>query len=182
MHPWLTSTIGDSSHGFLGADESLDDVLARDAETMARLGVSYDQLADALDELLATAVEMWSEPVPPEEFEEYMARQTDYPNLYEPETIPHFNLDHLPDSQLGYLIGHLQVFIVSYKGWQDCPWGCDARGASDFMVVNRQTGGSVTAPELMPHLIRTHHFFEGLGTPFRTDPERLASVLGLVTH
>ena len=72
------------------------------------------------------------------------------------------------------------MFIVAYKGWQDCPWGCVAHGDHDFMILNRKTGESVTAPELMPHLIRAHHFFEGLGTPFRTDPERLARVLELV--
>ena len=170
-----------SQLGFLGAGESLDEVLAHDAESMARLGVSYDELADALANLLTTALDLWSKPVPENEIAWYLENQTDFPNLYHPETIPHFDLHNLPDVRLGCLVGHLQVFIVVYKGWQDCPWGCAAHGSNDFMIINRKTGESVTTPELMPHLIRAHHFFEGLGTPFRTDPERLARVLGYVT-
>jgi hypothetical protein len=167
--------------GLLGAYESLDEVLARDAETLTRLGVSYDDLADRLGELMKKALEMWRRPVPPEQFEEVLARRTDFPNLNRPETIPHFDLHNLPDIHLGFLIGHLQVFLVNYKGWQYCPWGCNATTSSDFMIVNRVTGQSVTAPELMPHLIRTHHFFGGLRSPYRTNPEQLARVLELVT-
>jgi hypothetical protein len=169
-----------STLGFLGADESLDEVRSRDAESLARLGISYDQLADALGDVLATALDVWRTPVPEDKFEEVLAHQTDFPNFYRPETIPHFDLHHLPDIQSGILVGHLQVFIVNYKDWQYCPWGCEAYNSSDFLVVNRQTGESVTAPELMPHLIRTHHFFGGLGSPYRTDPERLARVVELV--
>jgi hypothetical protein len=169
-----------SEMGFLGADESLEEVLARDAETMVRLGLSYDELADALDEVMTAVLEMYRKPVPEEEIPLAIARQTNFPNLYRPETIPRFNLHNLPDIQLGFRRDHLQVFVVSYKGWQECPWGDAASGMNDFMIVNRETGESVTAPELMPHLVRAHHFFEGLGTPFRTDPERLARVLGLV--
>jgi hypothetical protein len=169
-----------STLGFLGADESLDDVSNRDAETLARLGISYDQMANALGNVLATALEMWRKPVPEDKFEEVLAHQTNFPNFYQPETIPHFDLHNLPDIQSGFLIDHYQVFIVNYKDWQSCPWGCEAYSSSDFMILNRQTGESVTAPELMPHLIRTHHFFGGLGSPYRTDPERLARVLELV--
>jgi hypothetical protein len=86
-------------------------VLAGDAETMARLGVSYDELADALDELLATVLEMWFKPVQEEHIAQEIARQTDSPDLYSPESIPHFDMYNLPDIQWGFLVNHLQVFI-----------------------------------------------------------------------
>ena len=162
--------------GFLGVNESLDEVFDRDAKSMEQLGVSYNALADALDEELKKALEMYLQPVtldtnvlPPPEL--------DIPDFHRPESIPRFDLINLPDINMGFLVGHLQVFLVVFKSWQDCPWGCDAHSRFDFMIVNRKTGQSVTGPELMPHLIRTHHFFGGLGTPYRSDPEQLVSVL-----
>jgi hypothetical protein len=164
--------------GLLGAAESLDVVLARDAETMACLDASYDELADRLGQVQTAALEMYRRrPETPEEIARALARQTNFPVLGRPETIPRFDLHHLPDIELGFLVGHLQVFIVTYKSWENCPWGCDATTSSDFMIVNRRTGDTVTAPELMPHLIRTHHFFGGPASPYRADPERLARVL-----
>lgn len=166
--------------GFLGMDESLDDVLTRDAKTMEQLGVSYNDLADALDKVLKKALEIYLQPVtfdpnilPPPDL--------DIPDFHRRETIPHFDLANLPDINIGFLIDHLQVFLVVFKSWQDCPWGCEAHSRSDFMIVNRETGESVTGPELMPHLIRTHHFFGGLRSPYRTGPEQLASVLQVAT-
>src|SRR5437016_429576 len=120
LRPGIWSTLG-----LLGADESLDEMLSRDAETLARLGISYDQLADALGDVLATALDIWRKPVPEDRFEEVLAHQTNFPNFYRPETIPHFDLHNLPDIQSGILVGHFQVFIVNYKDWQYCPWGCE---------------------------------------------------------
>ncbi|WP_088889070.1 hypothetical protein [Leptolyngbya ohadii] len=165
-----------SELGFLGTNESLDQVITDDAETLARLGVSHDELADTLDELLSTVLEMYAQPVSDDD---PSFVDTYFPDLHQPTTIPHFDLNNLPDIHSGFLVNDLQVFIMMYKGWQDCPWGCDSHGRYDFMIVDRKTGESVTGPELMPHLIRTHRFFEGRGTPYRTEPEQLAKVLGL---
>lgn len=163
----------------LGADESLDEVLTRDAETMGQLGVSYDELADALDKVVKKALEMYLQPVIPDP-NALPPPEPNIPDFHHPETIPHFDLANLPDMNLGFLIGDLQVFLVVFMGWQDCPWGCAAHSRCNFMIVNRTTGQSVTGPELMPHLIRTHHFFGGLGSPYRSDPVQLTNVLGLV--
>lgn len=174
MRPGVMSPIG-----FLAPDESLKETITRDAETMDRLGLSYDQLADTLESLLNQVLEMFRRPVPPEEIPRALARQTTFPNLKNPETIPRFDLRTMPDPESGFLIDHLQVFVVSYKDMQGCPWGDTITGNTDFMIFNRETGESVTVPALMPHLIRTHHFFGGLDSPYRTEPERLAAVLGL---
>ncbi len=169
-----------SETGFLGMHESLDEVVAQDAQTLDKLQLHYDDLADKLEALLDDVLDMLRQPVTPEGIPRALARQTSFPNLYQPETLPHFDLQNLPDPELGYVIGDLQVFLVCYKGWQECPWGDEAKGSCDFLILNRASGDSVTVPGLMPHLIREHHFFEGYGTSFRTDPARLAKVLGLV--
>jgi hypothetical protein len=49
-----------------------------------------------------------------------------------------------------------------YKGWWIVHGAAYAHGNSGLMIVNRETGESVTGPKLMSHLIRTHHFLEGL--------------------
>ena len=167
--------------GFLGPHESLDEVIAGDTKTMERLGLSYDRLADALDKLLKRAFEMYFDPVPIANLNVLPPPEPDLPNLRAPETMPHFDLGNLPHIKWGFLIDYLQVFLVVYKSWVDCPWGDNAFGRSDFMIVNRNTGESVTGHQLLPHLIRSHHFFGGLGSPYRSDPDRLANVLGLVT-
>jgi hypothetical protein len=130
---------------------------------------------------MTIAIELFRTPVPPDKIEEVLAHQTFFPNFSQPEGIPHFDLENLPDPESGFMIGHLQVFLVNYKDWQSCPWGCHAYSSNDFMIVNRTTGETVTGPELMPHLIRTHHFFAGRESPYRTDPEQLAKVLELVS-
>lgn len=164
---------------FLGVDESLEEVRTRDAETIGQLGVSYDELADALDKVVKKALEMYSQPVIPDP-NILPPPDPNIPDFHHPETIPHFDLANLPDINLGFLIGDLQVFLVVFMGWQDCPWGCSAHSRCNFMIINRNTGQSVTGPELMPHLIRTHHFFGGPGSPYRSDPKQLTNVLGLV--
>jgi hypothetical protein len=106
-----------------------------------------------------------------------------YPNLYRPETLPHFTLDNLPDIKDGYLEGDLQIFTRGYRGFQECPWGCEHHGdmldSCDFLILNRENGEFVTGPGLIVHLIREHGFFEGAGSPYRSDPAGLIRILGL---
>lgn len=162
----------------LGPDESLDEVLARDADTLERVGITYDELADALDNLVKNALQIYLRPVIPDP-SVLPPPDQNIPDFRHPETIPHYDPNSLPDLNLGFLVGHLQVFLMVFMSWVDCPWGCPAHSRCDFMIVNRETGQSVTGSELMPHLIRTHHFFGGLGSPYRSDPEQLANVLGI---
>jgi hypothetical protein len=83
------------------------------------------------------------------------------------------------------LVGEkLQVFIAQYRGLQECPWGCDYehRSSFDFLILNRKSGRYVTGPGLIVHLIRKHHFFEGLESPYRVDPTKVVQVLEIVPN
>jgi hypothetical protein len=40
-------------------------------------------------------------------------------------------------------------------------------------VTNRKTRAEIRGPGLVVHLIRDHHFFEGLLSPSRVDPAQL---------
>ncbi len=168
-----------SRMGFLGPDESLQAVVQRDAQALASLAISYEQLAAALQRVLGVAFEQRNSI----KGSELRQRETPYPDLYHPSRNPHFSLRELPDVELGFMVdGHLQVFITQYRGPQECPWGCpfDPWGSFDFLLLNRNTGEYVTGPGLIVHLIREHRFFEGLESPYRLDPERAARVLELV--
>ena len=157
-----------SGGGFLGSTESLLDVISQDAQTLDQFKVSYEQIADKLLMLLSPAVK-------------HTKGMSPYPNLYKPETVPAFTMDNLPDINSGYLSDNLQIFTIGYKGLQDCPWECekfgDFPGSFDFLIINRETGEFITGPALIIHLIREHHFFEGVESPYRTDPALLIRMI-----
>lgn len=163
---------GYSKLGFLGSNESLETVIAQDSQTLEKLGVSHEEVANAIEKVL---LEIYDK-------RELSSPDSRTPNLYNPETIPHFTPDNLPDADMGCHVGNLQVFRQQYRGFQECPWGCSIDfhwGSFDFLILNRSTGEYFTGPGLIIHLIRQHHFFEGEGTPFRTDPIKAIRVLGL---
>ncbi len=179
-----------SDKGFLGPDESLEEVIRRDEMTMHDMRITCEEIANAIRRVIDDTLQQHEQRlrrqlskkhqelekgVSPERKDLYI------PNLYQPESVPEFDLNHMPGSDQGYLVDpDLQVFLVQYRGFQGCPWGCNtAVGSRDFLILNRVTGEYFTGPSLIVHLIREHHFFEGLGTPFRTDPARAARVLGI---
>jgi hypothetical protein len=172
-----------SRKGFLGRTESLETVVAQDSQTLKTLGISYEQIAEALGDALRSALDQ-KHKLLRENRQEYRRREGEgrLPDLYNPESIPHFAADNLPSTDVGYLVeSGLQVFIVQYRGLQECPWGCDPEGGSfDFLILNRKSGKSVTGPDMIVHLIRKHQFFEGVDSPFRVDPARVVQVLELV--
>jgi hypothetical protein len=164
----------DSRMGFLGHGEVLEEVIAQDAETLDNLGISYEQLAAAIEDVLTAAMKA----------PHYLVKGNSerYLDLTAPSKMPRFDLYHLPPLSEGFLLGDLQVFTVLWRGWQNCPWECPVSAEwsdRDFLIINRRTGAYFTGPALIVHLIREHRFFEGLYSPYRVDPARAAHVLDL---
>jgi len=164
-----------SNGGFLGMNESLEDVIAKDEQTVTKLGISYEQIASSMERIWITAVNKTHQLTAVHNFD----WETDFPQLHKPGTTPSFSLSNLPDLNKGIIIDDFQVFMVQYRGFQICPWHCSAFGGSDFMVLNRRTGESFAAPDLIIHLIREHGFFEGFQSPYRVDPEKVIRTLGI---
>jgi hypothetical protein len=171
-----------SQAGFLGPAESFEAVVTQDRQILEKLGISHEQVAAALESVLRL-VENQREELLKGNPQEYLKKGRDrIPDLYHPATLPHFVVGNLPPITSGYLVGdRLQVFIVHYRGMQECPWGCKYQDWSslDFLILNRESGKYVTGPGLIVHLIREHSFFEGSETPFRVDPARVVEVLEL---
>jgi hypothetical protein len=144
---------GFSQGGFLGPFERLKEVIARDAERLDQIGVDYDDVAARLEALIEQGErrrERWSK------------------------------------------AGEgLSVRVVAWKGFQLCPWtvapdrgqctaGSGVRFASlDWRIRRGRFGRELRGPGLIVHLIRDHHFFEGVDSPYRVDPEDLCGLLGL---
>ncbi len=166
-----------SEKGFLGESESLEAVIAQDRKTLSELGVTHEQIASAIEDLLGQA-ERLKETLSGEEIHK---KRTEFPDLYHPESLPYFSRENLPSPDQGFCLGHYQVFMLQYRGLQECPWDCPgASGDYDFMILDRWTGLSFTGPSLIPHLIRHHFFFEGRQSPYRVDPEKASLILGLI--
>lgn len=158
--------------GFLGPHEKLMDVIREDDATLKRLGVTYEQIADKIEELLKSGIEG---------YRAYLNEELADPAV---------------------TVGHFTVKLTVYKGHQMCPWAffdpsskppvykpCMVGGVpryssrasdADFVITNKRTGEELKGPCLIVHLIRDHHFFEGKQSPYRVDPEKAARVLELI--
>lgn len=73
---------------------------------------------------------------------------------------------------------HFEVRVDSVRGKLPCPFGDPGIFAkTNTTVRNLQKGRELTYTDLHIHLIGSHGFYEGLGSPYRLDPEALAEVL-----
>jgi hypothetical protein len=170
-----------SGEGFLGITESLESVMNQDQQTLDRLGISHQQIADALAKVLHS-VQAQRDRLLRVSYSEYTHREHDGPKWYLAKHAPVSAFADLPGIDLGYLVdSKFQVFIQQFRGLQECPWECeyDPWSSFEFAILNRQSGEYITGPGLIVHLIREHQFFEGLESPYRVDPAKVVHVLEL---
>lgn len=87
-------------------------------------------------------------------------------------------------------VGHHNVRIRRYKGFQICPFapepfenpcpgGGTKLGSIDWEIRNTHRSVRLSGPGLIVHLIGIHGFFEGLESPYRVAPRALAELLEL---
>jgi hypothetical protein len=68
--------------------------------------------------------------------------------------------------------------IDEAKGSLPCPWPHPPKFAKRVTTLERKdTGQSVSYSDLNVHMIAEHAFFEGKGSRFRLDPEKLTQIL-----
>jgi tetratricopeptide (TPR) repeat protein len=133
-----------SQAGFLGPDESLQAVIDADRATLEHLGISHEQIAAKLDELLSAAAVAYQP-----EFElathafhaemvaadEHLVEGVAKPTLRHDLTtaLENLRLGLLPDETAGARVGPFQVLLQLYLGYQYCP----------FTVLNRPWSNDV---------------------------------------
>jgi len=70
------------------------------------------------------------------------------------------------------------VQVDEYMGAIPCPFGDNHNAAKrNTLVKNLSTGAAVHWTDLSIHMIRTHGFYEGIGSYFRLDPAYLLDFL-----
>jgi len=154
---------GASCEGFLCCGETLDQVIAQDKETLAKLGLTCKQFGDRLETITRKARQQMSD---------HLNSSDSYWDVI----------------KRGLLVeGLFRVSWESYLGFQACPFGCamgtpsegdplESLSDTNYVITNVATGEWFFCSNLHAHLIRKHHFFEG-HTKFRLDPEKCARVL-----
>jgi hypothetical protein len=73
---------------------------------------------------------------------------------------------------------HFEVRVDSVRGKLPCPFGDPGVfQKTNTTVRNKRLGREVTYTDLHIHLIGSHGFYEGKGSPYRLEPAELAEVL-----
>jgi hypothetical protein len=139
-----------SQGGFIGPEEKLEKVLADDAKTLGELGITFEELAFKLEELISAA--------------ELSSNARSRIGKVECHIMIHPGFQICPWS--------------SDPHHSQCTIGVGVRHASvDWVIHNMSTRKKLSGPGLIVHLIRDHHFFEGRQSPYRVDPHKLAIIL-----
>jgi hypothetical protein len=171
-----------SDGGFIGINESLETILQNDEFTLQSLGISFEKISEKLGNILAAALNRRGK-LCETNYQEFMEREKYDSTLWKRKPTHIFSLDNLPDIKTGYLIeSRYQVFFFQHFGYQECPWNCEYDTWSCFLILllNREIGQCIKMPGLIVHLIREHHFFEGIDSPYRVDPIKLAQILEFI--
>ena len=147
------------SAGMLAPTETLREVLERDEATLARTGITAAQIADVLEAAAESAKDIW-------------------------HTKPNTGTFTLDGRK------HL-VEVTEYMGCQESPFreGEYPPHSSANITVTNPEGRRFQFGGALPHLIRTHEFFEGHAqtqtykrdgiTCYRVDPEEAIQYFGI---
>ncbi len=75
---------------------------------------------------------------------------------------------------------HFEVRVDEVRGLLACPFGeAGLLPKTHITIRNIERKMELTISDLNIHLIREHGFYEGLGSPFRVDPQVAVRVLDL---
>lgn len=151
------------STGFLGESESLRNVLRSDSETLKRYGISHEEVAELLNQVVSGRIDDYQVEVGGERYSVQAESTLGH------EECPYGQYEDKPDGTLEYV----------HK--QPIDHGLDVyyRGSRDYQITNVRTGESLSFGGLLVHLIRVHKFFEGEGTRYRLPPERVIQFFGM---
>ena len=63
------------------------------------------------------------------------------------------------------------------RGVLPCPWEDGVYHKNSVEVTDTRSGDKIIYSDLSVHLLRVHHFCQGLGSPFRLEPDTLARMM-----
>lgn len=138
--------------GFLGADESLIDLLVEDNDFVHSLGLTHRELAIPLLQLFRKALGNRKESPPGSN--QYIA-----------------NFSHAGINW--------SVKMQFWDGLQHSPFNDETSASSDYVITNVDNGHILNVPELVPTMIERYGFYEGHGTNYRVSPQDIVALLGI---
>ncbi len=78
---------------------------------------------------------------------------------------------------------HFEVKVETVRGLLPSPFGGPGMyGKTNTTVHNKRLGRTITYTDLHIHFIRDHGFYEGIGSPFRLEPDALIEILEVGTE
>ncbi len=96
---------------------------------------------------------------------------------------------HTFDKAPGEMIGSLPEYatveyngqrfahaVTQWRGIQESPFGDGTSTSRDHRVINLETGAEIRYSGLLPEMIHRYGFYEGKGTDYRLEPQRVAEV------
>ena len=151
MRPGNTDERG-SIEGFLGDDERLIDVMARDNDFVQSIGLTHRDLAIPLMQICQHAHEERK------------------------------RLKRWKSVELNHAGILWRVDFVEFKGFQYSPFNDQTSTNMDYVLTNLESGKSIEFSGLVPMMIERYGFYEGRGTSYRVEPKKIVDVLGLLSR
>jgi hypothetical protein len=173
---------------------NMENILAVDTKIVTRLGTSHEQIGDALKTIMRLAMHK-SHVSDGGALSDFLAQLTGRQAPALPFKTPYTKLirgdrDWCDQGKYEKTINFngqtLRVFVINWGGSQKCPFQSDSDesyhgydyGASDVVITNVDNGKILRFSNLLPHMIKHHHFFEGLLCFYRVEPEAIIDVIG----
>lgn len=73
--------------------------------------------------------------------------------------------------------GRYTVTVGDARGLLACPFQDGTFHKNSVEAVDEKTGTRIVYSDLSIHLLKAHRFCQGLGSPFRLDPEAIAGMM-----
>ena len=165
---WPGEGYSDLKYGYLVREEDLDEVIAADSKILRELELSYDRLAEAIEQLfLSDDDEHKGNLVLRREFiESPVCPRQDYC------TVTPFSLSKKVT----------EIVVVNSDKLDEALTVMERYGDLTLESLPELTERDLVMifSDLHPHLIREQHFLEGYATPYRVDPIRAGRYFGLL--
>lgn len=139
-----------SDSGFIGIDESLLQVLANDNNTVLKMDLNHQQIADFL---------------------EYFKKAFDVVFKNEASYEKH---------AFEYNGRIFIFEIEAWRGIQESPFNDGTFTNTDCNLVCLQDGSSINYSGILPEMIRRYGFYEGTKVSYRLDPKSIAEIAGFL--
>lgn len=186
---------------YLAEEEKIEDVIKKDKEILKNAGVTFEQIADALDQIFkcfnfkkeeqrTEEINKWYDSFGGD-WEKIEKEVEKKPEMRNYEKI---GLNNYPTG-FQKIAKTLSIYCKRYKGWEECQlcqkgkvdWPGEGATSVDFYIRGLPNGNKIGRAKeeptlvsgLIPHLIKTHHFFEGT-VAYGIKPEWAIKLLEIV--